>query len=231
MTTRDLASVSSLEDPVRRRLYDVVSARPEAVSRDEAAALAGIGRPLAAYHLDKLVESGLLTVTYQRLGGRSGPGAGRPAKLYATSDREFAVSVPSRDYELAAQILVQAVADDRAESSRATLRQTAYRLGTELAGHGQAGDPRELPRVLSAHGYAPAVQDAAGGAVIRLRNCPFHHLAQRHRDLVCGMNLSLIGGMVDGLRLPGWQPVLDPRPGHCCVAVEEHQPSTEEPTS
>ena len=100
MTTRDLASVSSLEDPVRRRLYDVVSSRPEAVGRDEAAALAGIGRPLAAYHLDKLVESGLLTVTYQRLGGRSGPGAGRPAKLYAKSDREFAVSVPPRDYEL-----------------------------------------------------------------------------------------------------------------------------------
>jgi predicted ArsR family transcriptional regulator len=96
MSTRDLASVSSLEDPVRRRLYDIVSARPGPVGRDEAAAVAGIGRPLAAYHLDKLVESGLLTVTYQRLGERSGPGAGRPAKLYARSDREFAVSVPPR---------------------------------------------------------------------------------------------------------------------------------------
>jgi predicted ArsR family transcriptional regulator len=231
MTTRDLASVSSLEDPVRQRLYDVVSSRPAAVSRDEAAALAGIGRPLAAYHLDKLVESGLLTVTYQRLGGRSGPGAGRPAKLYAKSDREFAVSVPPRDYELAAQILVQAIADDQAGTGRAALQDAAYRLGTELAGRGQAGDARELPRVLAAHGYAPTVQDAAHGTVIRLRNCPFHHLAQRHRDLVCGMNRSLIGGMVDGLGLPDWQPVLDPRPGHCCVAVEEHQLSTEEPPS
>jgi predicted ArsR family transcriptional regulator len=230
MTTPDLASVSSLEDPVRRRLYDVVSSRPEAVSRDEAAALAGIGRPLAAYHLDKLVESGLLTVTYQRLGGRSGPGAGRPAKLYAKSDREFAVSVPPRDYELAAQILVQAVAGDRSGTSRAALSDAAYRLGTELAGGGQAGGARALPHVLSAHGYAPAMQDADRGSVIRLRNCPFHHLAQRHRDLVCGMNLALIGGMVDGLRLPDWQPVLDPRPGHCCVAVEEHPPPTEEPT-
>ena len=231
MTAHDLASVSSLEDPVRRRLYDVVSSRPEAVSRDEAAALAGIGRPLAAYHLDKLVSSGLLTVTYQRLGGRSGPGAGRPAKLYAKSDREFAVSVPPRDYELAAQILVQAVADDPGGTSRTALQRTAYRLGAQLAEPGQPGDVRDLPHVLAAHGYAPVVQDAAGGAVIRLRNCPFHHLAQRHRDLVCGMNRSLICGMVDGLRLPDWQPVLDPRPGHCCVAVEEHQPSTEEPPS
>lgn len=236
MTTRDLASVSSLEDPVRRRLYEVVCSRPAAVSRDEAAALAGVGRPLAAYHLDKLVSSGLLAVTYQRLGGRSGPGAGRPAKLYAKSDREFAVSVPPRDYELAAQILVRAVADDRGGASRAALSDAAYRLGAELAVRGQPGGAGELPHVLSAHGYAPAVQDADRGTVIRLRNCPFHQLAERHRELVCGMNLALICGMVDGLRLPDWQPVLDPRPGHCCVAVEcaaveAHPTPTEEPNS
>jgi predicted ArsR family transcriptional regulator len=229
MTTRDLPSVSSLEDPVRRRLYDIVSSRPEPVCRDEAASAAGIGRPLAAYHLDKLVESGLLTVTYQRLGGRSGPGAGRPAKLYAKSDREFAVSVPSRDYELAALILVEALAEDHGGTSRVALQHAAYRLGSQLARQEQAGDARDLPQVLAAHGYAPAVQSAAHGAVIRLRNCPFHHLAQRQRELVCGMNLSLIGGMLEGLHLPGWQPVPDPRPGHCCVALEEHQPTTEEP--
>src|SRR5215469_16644659 len=131
MTTRDLASVSVLEEPVRRRLYEIVSSRPEPVGRDEAAAAAGIGRPLAAYHLDKLVESGLLTVTYQRLGDRRGPGAGRPAKLYARSDREFAVSVPPRDYELAAQILVEAVAEDQGGTSRAALQHTAYRLGIQ----------------------------------------------------------------------------------------------------
>ena len=225
MATRDLPSVSSLEDPVRRRLYDIVSSRPEPVCRDEAASAAGIGRPLAAYHLDKLVESGLLTATYQRLSGRSGPGAGRPAKLYAKSDREFAVSVPSRDYELAALILVEALAEDRGGTSRVALQHAAYRLGSQLAQGGQDGDERDLPQVLSAHGYAPVMQ----GAVIRLRNCPFHHLAQRQRELVCGMNLSLIGGMLEGLRLPGWQPVLDPRPGHCCVALEKHQPTTEEP--
>jgi predicted ArsR family transcriptional regulator len=219
MTTRDLASVSSLEDPVRRRLYEVVSSRPEPMCRDDAAAAAGIGRPLAAYHLDKLVEAGLLTVTYRRLGGRSGPGAGRPAKLYAKSDREFAVCVPPRDYELAARILVQALADDRSGTGRAALRAAAHRLGAELARSRQPGDAGELACALSEHGYDPAV----GDTVIRLRNCPFHHLAERHRDLVCGMNLSLIGGVIAGLRLPDWQPVLDPRPGHCCVAIEGHQ--------
>src|SRR5215472_9171327 len=95
----DLESLSCLDDQVRRRLYAVVS-KAEPVGRDDAARAAGIGRALAAYHLDKLVEAGLLTATYQRLGGRTGPGAGRPAKLYARSDREFAVSVPPPEYEL-----------------------------------------------------------------------------------------------------------------------------------
>src|SRR5271169_2872688 len=95
MTDLDpVASLSSLDDPVRRRLYEVVRERTEPVGRDEAAAAAGVGRALAVYHLDKLAEAGLLTASYQRPPGRSGPGAGRPAKLYMPSDREFAVTVP-----------------------------------------------------------------------------------------------------------------------------------------
>ena len=128
----DLASLSSLDDPLRRRLYEVVTSRPGPVSRDEAASEAGIGRALAVYHLDKLVESGLLTASYQRPPGRRGPGAGRPAKVYARSDREFAVTVPPREYELAARLLVQAVEADPSDRSRAVLAEAARRLGTEL---------------------------------------------------------------------------------------------------
>ena len=231
MTTPDLASVSVLEDPVRRRLYEIVSARAEPTGRDQAASAAGIGRPLAAYHLDKLVRSGLLNVTYRRLGGRSGPGAGRPAKLYARSDREFAVSLPPREYELAARILADALANeaDKANeaggTSRAAVRKAAYRKGIELA---SPGEERGLDQVLSAHGYEPAWSRTSDGTVIRLRNCPFHHLAQCHRDLVCGMNLSFIGGMIAGIPLPDWRAVLDPRPGHCCVAITDQPDAREE---
>jgi predicted ArsR family transcriptional regulator len=211
----DLAALSSLDDPVRRRLYEVVRERTEPVGRDEAAAAAGVGRALAVYHLDKLVEAGLLTASYQRPPGRSGPGAGRPAKLYTRSDREFAATVPPREYELAARLLAQAVESDASGRSRAALRDAARRAG---AGLGREGD---LEGVLAEHGYEPRRDDAG---TIRLRNCPFHQLAEQHKEVVCGMNLGLIEGIVAGLGVPGVRPALDPSPGHCCVAIGADQP-------
>jgi predicted ArsR family transcriptional regulator len=228
----DLAALSSLDDPVRRRLYEVVTQRAGPVGRDEAAAAAGIGRALAVYHLDKLVESGLLTAFYRRPAGRTGPGAGRPAKLYARSDREFAVTVPPREYELAARLLVQVVDSDRSGRSRAALQEAAHQLGAELGSGfrpdapgqdapGQDAARQDLVRqdvesMLAQQGYEPSRDD---DGVIRLRNCPFHQLAERHRDVVCGMNLALVEGLVEGLGANGWRPVLDPAPGRCCVAI------------
>ncbi len=75
-----LALVYGLDDPVRRSLYDYVSGSAEPVGRDEAATAVGIGRPLAAYHLDRLVSLGLLTADYRRPPGRNGPGAGQAGK-------------------------------------------------------------------------------------------------------------------------------------------------------
>jgi predicted ArsR family transcriptional regulator len=217
----DLASLSRLDDPVRGRLYRYVAGSARPVGRDEAAAAAGIGRALAVYHLDKLVEADLLTASYQRPAGRGGPGAGRPAKLYARSGREFAVSVPPREYELAARLLVRAVGADASGQSRAALGDAARQHGSQLAaGHpGSSTDPRQrLIAALQQHGFAPF--DAADGA-IRLRNCPFHHLAEQDRPTVCGMNLALVEGLASGLGAAGLRPVLDPQPGHCCVAIQD----------
>jgi predicted ArsR family transcriptional regulator len=216
----DLASLSSLDDPVRRRLYDVVRERTEPVGRDEAAASAGVGRALAVYHLDKLVEAGLLTASYQRPPGRGGPGAGRPAKVYTRSDREFAVTVPPREYELAARLLVQAVESDPSGQSQAALLDAARRLGSEVGRRFQHGKA-DLSGALAEQGYEPRRGE---DGVIRLRNCPFHQLAEHHRDVVCGMNLGLIEGILTGLGTDGLRPVLDPRPGHCCVAIGAGRP-------
>src|SRR5580704_17446148 len=209
-----LAAVGSLGDPVRRSLYEFVAGSPGPVGRDEAATAAGIGRPLAAYHLDKLVSQGLLTASYQRPAGRGGPGAGRPAKVYARSAREFSATVPPRDYELAARLLAVAVESDPGGASRAALRTAAQQFGAALGERSRAAQP-------AGHDTRQAVHDALRGpgfepfqdedGTVRLRNCPFHHLAVQHRDLVCGMNLALIEGVVAGLRASGLQPVLRPQ--------------------
>src|SRR5512146_2470436 len=107
----DTSGIAALADPVRRRLYEFVSTQPSAVSRDQAAAAVGVARHQAKFHLDKLEAEGLLETEYARLGGRSGPGAGRPSKLYRRADREIAVSLPPRDYLLAGQLMADAIAE------------------------------------------------------------------------------------------------------------------------
>jgi predicted ArsR family transcriptional regulator len=214
----DLDALSRLDDPVRRRLYEYVADREEPVGRDDAAAAAGIGRTLAAYHLDRLAEQGLLTVSYGRPGGRSGPGAGRPAKLYSRSDRSFAVSVPPRDYELAARLLADAADRDESGEVLEAAVGAARDHGRE-AGRAVRGRPNSrsaLERVLRARGYDPFVDDEG---ILRLRNCPFHVLAREHTGLVCGMNEALLQGLLDELGTGGVEAVLDPQPGRCCVAI------------
>ncbi len=205
-----LAALSALGDATRRRVYEHVASAAGLVSRDEAASAAGIGRTLAAYHLDRLAAEGLLTVAYERRSGRSGPGAGRPAKLYARADREVAVSVPPRDYHLAARLLADAAAADPDGGTRRALTAAAERLGHEIAAEAGAA---ELEPLLRERGYEPYDDDG----VTRLRNCPFHAVAQRHPEIVCDMNLALLRGVVAGR--PGVRASLEPAPGRCCVAL------------
>jgi predicted ArsR family transcriptional regulator len=216
---RSVAALSALDDPVRRRLYDYVCGRGAPVSREEAATGAGIGRPLAAYHLDKLAEEGLLTVAYERRSGRAGPGAGRPAKLYARSDREISASVPPRDYGLAARLLAEAAASDATGTTARALAGAAERLGRDLA-QSSGEPPPEVPHALRDRGYEPYDDDD----VVRLGNCPFHAAAQRHPEVVCAMNLALIGGLLDGLAADDVRAELEPGPGRCCVAIRRGRP-------
>jgi predicted ArsR family transcriptional regulator len=209
-----LGALSALGDPTRRRAYHYVCAQARRVGRDEVATALGIGRTLAAYHLDRLAKEGLLSVAYARRSGRTGPGAGRPAKLYERSDRELAVSVPARDYGLAARLLAHAAAHDAQGGTGRALRGAAESLGREIAATAPA--PRDLDRLLRERGYEPYEDDAG---VTRLRNCPFHAVAQSHPEVVCDMNLSLLGGLVGALDADA-EAVLEPGPGRCCVAIK-----------
>ncbi len=216
------SAIGALADPVRRRLYGYVTSCTEAVGREEAAEAAGVPVHSARFHLDRLVEEGLLEVEFRRLSGRSGPGAGRPAKLYRRSNQEVAVSLPGRSYDLVGGVLAAAVdrslageslPDALAEEARAAGRQAA-------AAHEGAGD--ELDRaaaVLAGEGYEPSRGQAAPVDDLELRNCPFDSLAREHPELVCGINLEYVGGVLDGLRCRHANACLDPAPDRCCVRI------------
>lgn len=220
----DVAGVFSLGDPVRRALYECIVARGEPVSRDEAAEAVGINRSLAAYHLDRMVEDGLLEFSFARRSGRSGPGAGRPAKLYQRSPRQFQINLPPRDYEIAAHLLATAVEGEETGRVRASLEEASRALGQELAAETarrrSKGERRDvaaiIEEVLGERGYEPFHDD---DGAIRLRNCPFDRLADAHRELICGMNLCLLEEAVAGVRNSGLKAVLEPQAGMCCVAL------------
>ncbi|MFD1211692.1 helix-turn-helix transcriptional regulator [Arthrobacter sp. GCM10027362] len=208
-----LAAVAALHDPSRREVYDYVLRAPEPVSRDDVAGALGMVRGTAAFHLDRLAREGLLTVSYRRPGGRTGPGSGRPAKLYAPAVAELSVSLPERHYDLAADILAAAV-DQAMLTGRPVgdcLQQAATAAG-DAAGNGAA----TLEEVLVRHGFEPH-READGS--ITLANCPFHKLARNHQETVCGLNLGFLAaaaGRADG---PRFGAVPDPAPGRCCVRL------------
>jgi predicted ArsR family transcriptional regulator len=215
----DVSAVASLEEPTRRRIYDHVRAHPVPASRDEVADALGIPRRTAAFHLDRLAEQGLLAVSFARRSGRSGPGAGRPAKLYQRSARIVSVSLPPRHYDVAGRLLAGAFVEAQAsgEPPRDVLFRRARDLGRSFADERSgAGDTGVLTSLLETHGYEPRVEDDD----IVLGNCPFHALATEHTELVCGMNLHLLQGVLDGLDAMGLHARLDPGPSRCCVRLE-----------
>jgi predicted ArsR family transcriptional regulator len=210
-----IGAVAALADPVRRALYVHVAGAGGEVSRADAAAAVGVARSVAAFHLDRLAAEGLLDVATRRTTGRSGPGAGRPARLYRRAARDVAVSLPPRDYELAAHLLAGAVEQAGAEEGlEAGARALGERLGAERAATAGEGLPAAAA-VLRARGFEP-YEDAGE---LRLRNCPFHSLATSFPVLVCAMNRAFVEGMAHGAGVAGAHARLDPRPGDCCVVL------------
>jgi predicted ArsR family transcriptional regulator len=221
-----IVGVASLAEPQRRRLYRFVVSRHRPVSKDEAAAALGLARSVVTFHLDRLVADGMLAVEYRRLTGRTGPGAGRPAKLYRRADHDVAVSLPVRTYGLAADLLARAVTASAStgEPVDRTLIRVAREHGNTLgwevrdraATSTAAGPLRDVAlTVLEDQGYEPVPAEGD----IALANCPFHALVREHRELVCGLNHALLGGLCASLPEAGLSARLEPRSGACCVRL------------
>lgn len=213
LANRSLAGLLALADPVRRRIYELVARSGEALTRDRVAAEARLSRSTAAFHLERLTSDGLLVAESRRLSGRTGPGAGRPAKLYRRSEAEFAVSVPERQYRLAGEVLATAIeqSDETGEPAREAVRRVADGVGERLG--------REAPdfaTALEAQGYEPRSEESD----VVMGNCPFHRLATAHPGLVCELNLALVRGAARGAN-EAVRVELDPGAGGCCIRISE----------
>lgn len=219
-------AVAALDDDLRRRMYLFIRAAGRPVSRDQAADHVGISRKLAAFHLDKLVERGLLAAHYARVGGRSGRGAGRSSKLYEPSDIEVDISLPERRYDVVGEILVAALAEESDHPSREVAQRIAREKG-EAVGDAVRSQRRLRPpgaeramavaeEVLEERGFEP-YRDETGE--VSLRNCPFHVLSRQAPELVCGLNREFVDGMMRGLGNENVEAVLEPTPGECCVKL------------
>jgi len=230
-------AVSALVDPVRRALYDYVRRGRHPVTREEAANAVDISRNLAAFHLDKLVEVGLLGAHYEAPAEQP-RGRGRTPKVYEAAARGLELTVPERHYELVGTILADAIATD-ASDARGAANARAAELGRGIGAAtgplertGAATGPLErtgaatgpLERTGEAEAATTALTDLGyeprrSGDEIVLDNCPFHALATRQTELICGINLAFVDGLLGGLGCDALAAELRPRPDGCCVRV------------
>ena len=222
---RRVTRLGALADPIRRALYRFVAEQPGAVSRDQAAQGVEIPRHTAKFHLDRLVEEGLLVTEFRRLTGRTGPGAGRPAKLYRRSRKEVTVSVPSRRYDLAGQVLADAV--ERALGGTpiavavAEAADNAARIVVDAAIVADGPALGMIGELLADYGYEPRI-----GEDLVLGNCPYDRLAAEHRDTICPMNRDFVAGVGRHLGCTGVRAEsVEPGPG-CCVRVTQSDGSS-----
>lgn len=218
--------MAALDDALRQRMYLFIRGQGRPVSRDEAAEQVGISRKLAAFHLDKLVERGLLTAHYARLPGRSGAGAGRSSKLYEASDLELSVSIPERRYDIVGEIMIAALDQTSNEPPREVAKRIAFEKGRSIGQEVKntlrlrpPGTERALAiaeETLTEYGFEPYRED---DGTVSLRNCPFHTLSRQAPELVCGLNRDFIDGLLRGLGNDGVEAALVPTPGECCVKL------------
>lgn len=211
--TARLAAVGALKDPIRLALFTFISRSAAPVGRDEAATAVRLARSTAAFHLDRLVEAGVLVIEFSKLNGRTGPGSGRPAKLYRRASAEVSVALPERHYDLMGDVLAASIeaADQSGISIRDSLVTTARRRGYEL---GSAAGTLEA--MLETTGYVP--EDAGNGVTV-LTNCPFHRLATSHTAIICRANVALLEGAADGAGDRTHDIRLEPADGRCCVRI------------
>lgn len=222
-----ITAAAALADDLRRGMYAYIRTCRRPVTRDEAATAVGISRKLAAFHLDKLVDAGLLRVPDLPAGDTHR--VGRRPKTYLPVDTDLRLSIPPRHHDLLADLLLDAVLDETAaeparDAALRLAREHGATLGEAERGRsrpGRLGAERALTLaagVLARHGFETTRE---APTCLRLRTCPFHPFTARSPELICGLNHAFLTGLLDGLDAGTVAAAPDPEPGACCVRLHQ----------
>ena len=180
-------ALEAVGTPELRQALLFVRSRRQPVSPDELAELQSVHRNVARRRLDRLADAGLLVSGFERRTGRTGPGAGRPAKIYSAAPETAAIEFPARHYDDLVGLLVEAL-PERSRPKR--LRDVGAALAARLL-HGSRLVPardlrRGLERVceaLGALGFHASVESVDDDvAVITTATCPLRPLVVSRHD-------------------------------------------------
>jgi len=216
-------AAAALKDPRRRAMYELLREAERPLTRDEVAEATGMTRNGVGFHLDALVDAGLLVADYARPPGRGGPGAGRPSKRYATTGTAIDLAVPVRRYVELSRRLSEAVVRTGTEDVELEIMRSARADGVEAGRRARPedGGPSTvdaLMDLLRSLGYRPLPATEPGA--VPLRDCPFHAVSRAVPELVCPANLTYLQGLLDGIGAAAeLRAVLDEAGSGCCVSL------------
>ncbi|MFI7153446.1 helix-turn-helix transcriptional regulator [Nonomuraea sp. NPDC050022] len=204
----------------RLRLLDVLRASEGPLDVRELAAACGLHVTTARFHLDVLIDAGLVRSQAGQSGAR-----GRPRRLYSPANHAVAPGGHT-GYELLSALLAAHWAGDRDERAQRA----------EQAGWAWSGQRELLPAptaatatlseaavhvnaVFAELGFDPELAHDGDSTLIRLHACPFRAIAATHPEVVCSIHLGMLRRALADVDAPPTTVSLQPfvRP-HLCLA-------------
>lgn len=205
---------ASLGDPTRRAIYIAVRQSAEPVTSSSIAELFRLHPNVARHHLDRLAADGYLQVTHRRPSGRSGPGAGRPAKCYEATGKPIDLHFPAQRPDLLLDLLSRVIdgvgASNVAEVAEAVGREYGSSLAAEIGEPDAPGYATAVTAVARAmRGIGFQTEPEPDSRRILTSHCPFGEAATDHPEVFCSLDRGIVAGMMGAMRQV-CEPVLTP---------------------
>ncbi len=196
------AITSAFGDPSRRDMYLLVHAKAAGMTASEVANTTGLHANVARHHLDKLVSGGYLEVTQ-----RAPDGAGRPAKVYRSTESNLELAFDLGHDDILVTLLGKALARLPANEAAELAEEVGIEFGRKMAA--AMGDEADSQRsfrsslhivadALSAHGFAARTERDGDQLRIVTDHCPFGDVVLDH-PVICAVDRGMVKGMLSSI--------------------------------